>query len=105
MRLKRGCCDDVPRSSLPSRWTFLLHQPQGKVLAATLQFLSFNNNRTLYIRTYQITLLNIEVNMSGRGNTGIILGALAATGGAYYLYQAGGDPKVAEKKLERTQSP
>lgn len=29
-------------------------------------------------------------------------GGLAAAGGAaYYLYSAGGDPKLAEKKLER----
>lgn len=29
-------------------------------------------------------------------------GAAAAAGAAYYLYQAGGSPKVAEKQMERT---
>lgn len=30
-------------------------------------------------------------------------GGIAAVGGAtYYLYSAGGDPKLAEKKIERT---
>lgn len=28
-------------------------------------------------------------------------GATIAVGGVYYLYSAGGNPKVAEKKLER----
>lgn len=28
-------------------------------------------------------------------------GATVAVGGAYYLYSAGGNPSVAEKKLER----
>lgn len=28
-------------------------------------------------------------------------GATAAVGAAYYLYSAGGNPQVAEKKLER----
>jgi hypothetical protein len=30
------------------------------------------------------------------------LGAIAAGGVGYYLYSAGGDPKLAEKKAERT---
>jgi len=30
-------------------------------------------------------------------------GVAAIGGGAYYLYSAGGDPKLAEKKLERMQ--
>ena len=29
------------------------------------------------------------------------LGLVGVGGAAYYLYQAGGDPKVAEKKMER----
>ena len=34
------------------------------------------------------------------------VGALAAvTAGGYYLYQAGGDPKVAQKEVERTKLP
>lgn len=28
-------------------------------------------------------------------------GSAVAAGGAYYLYSAGGDPKVAQKKIER----
>jgi hypothetical protein len=38
--------------------------------------------------------------MSGRAVPA--LGALAAGGIGYYLYTAGGDPKLAEKKAERT---
>lgn len=30
-----------------------------------------------------------------------VLGAGAIAGAGYYLYQAGGEPKVAEKKFER----
>jgi hypothetical protein len=37
--------------------------------------------------------------MSGRAVPA--LGALAAGGIGYYLYTAGGDPKLAEKKAER----
>jgi hypothetical protein len=38
--------------------------------------------------------------MSGRQP--LIFGGVAAVGGiSYYLYSAGGDPKLAEKKLER----
>jgi hypothetical protein len=38
--------------------------------------------------------------MSGRQP--LIIGGVAAVGGiSYYLYSAGGDPKLAEKKLER----
>lgn len=38
--------------------------------------------------------------MSGRGVA--TYGGIAAVGGvAYYLYSAGGDPKLAEKKAER----
>lgn len=37
-----------------------------------------------------------------RGNTTLILGLALAGGVGYYFYQAGGDPKVAEKKLEGT---
>ena len=32
-------------------------------------------------------------------------GVLAAAGAAYYLYQAGGNPKAAEKKFEGNQHP
>ena len=32
-----------------------------------------------------------------------IAGVTAVGGGAYYLYNAGGDPKLAEKQLERRQ--
>ena len=32
---------------------------------------------------------------------GGILGAVAVAGGGYYLYTAGGDPKVAKKEMER----
>lgn len=30
-----------------------------------------------------------------------VLGGVAVVGGGYYLYTAGGDPKVAQKNLER----
>jgi hypothetical protein len=34
-------------------------------------------------------------------NRGVLLGGVAVAGAAgYYLYSAGGDPKVAEKKFE-----
>jgi hypothetical protein len=33
------------------------------------------------------------------------IGGITAVGaGAYYLYNAGGDPKLAQKKIERTSS-
>jgi len=35
------------------------------------------------------------------GNGGKILAAAGLAGGAYYLYTAGGSPKVAEKQMER----
>ncbi|MCJ1249513.1 hypothetical protein MMC30_006738 [Trapelia coarctata] len=38
--------------------------------------------------------------MAGRSRAVPILGAVAAGGVAYYLYSAGGNPKVAEKKFE-----
>jgi len=38
--------------------------------------------------------------MSGKSNLGLYLGVAAAGGVGYYLYTAGGSPKVAEKKLE-----
>lgn len=38
--------------------------------------------------------------MSGRRNV-LVVGGLAGVGAAYYLYNAGGDPKLAEKKFER----
>jgi hypothetical protein len=37
--------------------------------------------------------------MSG-GRVFQLLGLAAVAGGGYYLYQAGGNPKVAEKKFE-----
>lgn len=38
-------------------------------------------------------------------NRGVTIGGLAVAGGVgYYLYSAGGDPKVAEKKFEGTSS-
>jgi len=39
--------------------------------------------------------------MAASGNGGKILAAVGLAGGAYYLYSAGGSPKVAEKKFER----
>jgi len=38
--------------------------------------------------------------MSGRSNIGLWVGVAAAGGVGYYLYTAGGSPKVAEKNLE-----
>ena len=42
--------------------------------------------------------------MAGRGGGNFLLyGGLVAAGGVgYYFYQAGGDPKVAQNKAERT---
>jgi hypothetical protein len=40
-----------------------------------------------------------HINMSNRAIPA--LGAIAAGGVGYYLYTAGGDPKLAEKKAER----
>lgn len=40
--------------------------------------------------------------MAGRSRILPILGLTGAVGAGYYLYQAGGDPKVAEKKFEST---
>ena len=40
--------------------------------------------------------------MSRRAVIGIL--GVAAAGGGYYLYTAGGDPKVAQKEIEREQS-
>jgi len=38
--------------------------------------------------------------MSGRRGI-IAVGGIAAAAGGYYFYQAGGDPKVAKKEVER----
>ena len=39
--------------------------------------------------------------MAGRSRALPIIGGLAAIGGGYYFYTAGGDPKVAKKQVER----
>lgn len=31
----------------------------------------------------------------------LTIGGVVAAGGAYYLYKAGGDPKAAQKRIER----
>ena len=36
-----------------------------------------------------------------RSRLPLVLGLTVAGAGGYYLYAAGGDPKVAEKKIER----
>lgn len=40
-----------------------------------------------------------------RARIPLIIGATVASGGAYYLYAAGGDTKVAQKKVEGEQHP
>jgi hypothetical protein len=56
----------------------------------------FSSNKPEY-HSNLFTFLSIT--MSGRAVPA--LGALAAGGIGYYLYTAGGDPKLAEKKAER----
>lgn len=38
--------------------------------------------------------------MSGRRGI-VLIGGVAVAAGGYYFYQAGGDPKVAKKEVER----
>lgn len=40
--------------------------------------------------------------MAARSRLPLIAGLGAATFGGYYMYRAGGSPKVAEKEMERT---
>jgi len=49
------------------------------------------------------SLILSSASMSGR-RVAIIGGGAFIAGGTYYLYSAGGDPKVAQKKIERKSS-
>lgn len=40
---------------------------------------------------------------TGTSRLALWLGGAAAAGGGYYLYRAGGNPRAAEKELEREQ--
>jgi hypothetical protein len=53
----------------------------------------------IYSNFTQTNLHVHTINMSNRALPA--LGAIAAGGVGYYLYTAGGDPKLAEKKAER----
>ena len=48
--------------------------------------------------------LRQNTKMAGRSAMPRVLAAVGAAGVGYYLYQAGGNPKVAEKKFERAYS-
>ena len=60
----------------------------------------FSSRNPPFLRHYQI---NPFYTMAGRAVK--LGGVLAAAGAGYYLYTAGGDPKVAQKQAESRESP
>ena len=50
--------------------------------------------------TFRSTIITIHTAMAARSRAVPVIGALAALGGGYYLYTAGGDTSVAKKQAE-----
>lgn len=78
-------------------WLAIQHQQQPRSIIAP-------NSTRIQIKTIGIFILlsclSLATTMASRRALQIG-GATIAVGGVYYLYSAGGNPKVAEKKLER----
>lgn len=75
---------------------FSFYYSRSSLLLTSFTIDRFTSKNPPFSSGYQFT--KFTASMSGRVFTG--LGLVAAGGVGYYLYSAGGDPKVAQKMAE-----
>lgn len=70
--------------------------------ASLIQFIFYNQSTTSSTLSNNFLQPHNTSTMAARSRLPLIAGLGAATFGGYYMYRAGGSPKVAEKQIERT---